>query len=239
MPEDDQVTQKFELQKLQFEKSFQQRNFEIDNFWKRAWFFGALLLAIATAYFEAVKNEKQLAIYISFLGLLVSFFQGLMNRGSKYWQERWENKTKNFESALEIDVTKTKRYKEKEKYYLDAGILAKGENLFSRASRYSVSKLTILIWDIITLYWLMLWISNWGLNPQNAFFNCMIKYKIWLSHFLIIGYIIIFWFNGKVHQPLLKAKNLNPQRIIEPYFTHSEKYVKNSYELEDNDNEPS
>jgi hypothetical protein len=106
---DDKEKRIFELDKLVFEKSLAQRNFEIDNFWKRGWFFGILLLGISTAYFSA-KTEPDLRIYIAFLGMLVSFFQGLMNRGSKYWQERWENKTKHRESVLGIDLTKTKLY---------------------------------------------------------------------------------------------------------------------------------
>jgi len=92
--------------------------------------------------------------------MLVSFFQGLMNRGSKYWQERWENKTKHRESVLGIDLTNAKLYGGTEKYYLDAGTLAKGENHFTRAARYSVSKLTILIWDLITISWFFLWLKS-------------------------------------------------------------------------------
>ncbi len=41
--------------KLEFEKALELRNFEIDNFWKRGWFFGALLLALITGY-VAIKN---------------------------------------------------------------------------------------------------------------------------------------------------------------------------------------
>jgi hypothetical protein len=148
------------LIKFELENALTQRNFEIEHFWKRGWFFGLLLLGIATVYFQYTRKDNEYHIYIALLGLLVSFFQGLMNRGSKYWQERWENKTKNLETLLKVDITKTKRYGNFERYYLDAGTLAKGENIFTRASRYSVSKLTFLIWDLITFFWLFLWIGS-------------------------------------------------------------------------------
>ena len=111
----------FELLKLEFKKCLDQRKFEIDNFWKRGWFFGALVLAVGTAYFQAKDGDLLYRTYIASLGFLLSLFQGLMNRGSKYWQERWEAKTKRRESLLHIDVTKTKQFLEKEKYFLDAG----------------------------------------------------------------------------------------------------------------------
>ena len=161
----------FDLDKLEFEKSLELRNFEIKNFWNRAWFFGALMVAIASAYFEARKPEKMLEedyrVYLAFLGFVVSLLQCLMNRGSKYWQERWENKTKNKESKLGIDLTKTKHVNER--WLLDAGTLAKNENLFTLPRRFSVTKLTILVWDIITISWAILWIKHLNLSYEKKF----------------------------------------------------------------------
>jgi hypothetical protein len=151
----------FELKKLEFEKSLELRNFEIEHFWKRGWFFGALLLAIATGYFKLNADIPEYCIYMSFLGFLVTLSQSLMNRGSKYWQERWENKTKNKESVLGIDVTKTRQFHNTEKYLIDITTLAKDENVLTLARRFSVSKLTFLVWDILAIFWFFLWLKDW------------------------------------------------------------------------------
>lgn len=246
----------FELEKLEFEKSLELRNFEIKNFWTRAWFFGALMVAIASAYFEVSKDDTKPSakyqIYLAFLGLLVSLFQCLMNRGSKYWQERWENKTKNRESQLGIDVTKTKG--PDERWLLDAGTLAKNENFFSLPRRYSVTKLTILVWDIITIAWCSLWITNMHLQFEP------IGHWDWATigiHALIIFYILAFflgkrqsttledgkkdkkfwihwirWENGgggKVFERYVKKEDHSTHalNVDHRYYSDSENYVKN------------
>lgn len=231
----------FELRKLEFETSIALRNFEIDNFWKRGWFFGALVVLLAGGYYQL---NQEYSIYLAFLGLLVSFFQTLMNRGSKYWHERWENKTKNRESILGIDVTLTKKYNAKERYYIDAGILAKNENGLTVARRISVSKLTFLIWDILTISWLFLWLKSWEFN-----FRASIRWETVIYHAAIILYILCFFFwkpnpkrkikrkswysfikkgGGKVCEGFKTDDNMGkPENVREPFFTDSESYYTN------------
>ena len=188
---------------LEFEYSIKLRNYEIDNFWKRSWFFGALLISIFTGYFTIIKKTyPEYSVYVSFSLILISLIQCLINRGSKYWQERWENKTVNRESLLGIDVTRTERYNKREKEIIDACIFSKGENIFTRAHRFSVSKLTILLWDLIVIVTFLLWLGditkiltsiNWWCHPIEII-------KIFLFHLLLIGYIIRFWVSGKVFE---------------------------------------
>lgn len=240
-------SRRYELHKLEFEKSLEQRKFEISNFWSRGWFFGALLLLMAKGYFDLKPESQEYAIYLAFLGFWTSFFQSLMNRGSKYWQERWENKTKNTESALGIDVTLTKKYEESERYYLDAGILAKNENFFASARRFSVSKLTILVWDIITISWFMLWVKSCNIHFDGIQY---IRLDALVYHLILSFYIFYFfmgkskfvksegetvrWSNGlfgfsggKVYEPFMRKKTgNNPKNIREPFLSDSEKYYK-------------
>jgi hypothetical protein len=221
-----------EKKKLEFEKALELRNFEIDNFWKRGWFFGALLVALITGY-VTLKNGPlyNFAIYIAFIAFLVSFAQCLMNRGSKYWQERYEYFTKNRESALGIDVTKMQKYENKERYYIDASIRAKDENILARSNRFSVSKLTILVWDTITIFFLFLW-----LNEVFNFVLCLgvIKFvqyiMIALFHVIIIIYILIFWKKGDIFQNLLKSKDNDDGKDNEKnrYFKDMQKYVNDN-----------
>ncbi|HMG81636.1 MAG TPA: hypothetical protein VK559_01245 [Ferruginibacter sp.] len=201
----------FELTKLEFEKIFELRKFEIDNFWKRGWFFGALILAFTTGYFtlKQIKPDSNdlsdYCIYVSFITFLISLAQSLMNRGSKYWQERWEYKTKNREEKkLKLEITSSTF---EEKKYIEACILDKDENLLARGRRFSVSKLTFLVWDIITVAWLFIWIQDWNLlrNKIDIWSNFHwsdLRVGALVFHLGILIYIFFFVFRGKVYEPL-------------------------------------
>ena len=223
----------FELRKMEFENSISQRNFEIENFWKRAWFFGVLLLALITGYFQIVSaNNRTLNEYgscIVFVAFLVSLAQSLIIRGSKYWQERWEYKTKNRESALNIDVTKMKNFEEYEKHLIDTCILAKSENRFIRGSRFSVSKLTILVWDVLTILCCYIWFLSIHFS-----INGHIIWPVFIFHFVVILYLLSMWFcNGFIYQKFLKeTKNTEDKKIREgQYYKKSEAYVNNKIDI--------
>jgi hypothetical protein len=236
--------------KVEFETALAQRNFEIGNFWSRGWFFGGLLVAIGAAYFGAAKDAPDYCVFLAFLGMLVALFQSLMNRGSKYWQERWETKTKRREKMYDIDTTRTGI--EDERYYLDAAIVAKNENGIVRARRFSVSKLTILVWDILTLAWLFLWIDNCNFtrHPQLK----LIRWPVVVAHLGIVIYIFLFFFSninnttlrdgvtpnrirrwhflkfrggggGKVYERLVRKRGMKDKNVAQPFFDDSEDYV--------------
>jgi hypothetical protein len=198
-----------EKEKLEFEQSLGLRNFEISNFWKRSWFFGALLIAIASGYLEicSQRNPQIPPICISFLIMLISLSQSLMGRGSKYWQERWEYKTKNRESKLKIDITKTENYNGKEQDYLNQCIIDKNEICITMAQRFSVSKLTFLVWDIIFIFCLLLWLNDLSNTLEMSFFqNIDTVWKIIIFHLIIGVYIFVFFLKGKVYENIKKEK---------------------------------
>lgn len=215
-----------ERRKLEFEKALELRNFEIDNFWKRGWFFGALLVALVTGYFTIKKGQlSNFAVYIAFVSFLVSFAQCLMNRGSKYWQERYEYLVKNRESELDIDVTKMQKYNNKERFYIDASIRSKEENHLTRSNRFSVSKLTFLVWDIVTIFCFFLWLTEL-LN----FYFCLndskfVHLMILIFHGVIVIYIFIFSYKGEVFQRLLKSIDDTDGKNNNRYFKPMCKYV--------------
>lgn len=95
----------------QYEKAYDMaadiRKFEIELFWKRATFFWAFITAIYVAYFQVLTqihhNEHG---YISLvdlaaLGLFFCVSWLLSSKGSKHWQENWEEHL----NILEDDVT--------------------------------------------------------------------------------------------------------------------------------------
>ncbi len=213
-----------EKAKLEFENCIKLRNFEIDNFWKRSWFFGALIIALYTLYFKLSGDIYQsYKIYVSFIIVAVTICQSLINRGSKYWQERWEFKTKNKESQLGIDVTLTEGYSKNEKSLIEHCIRQKDENIFSSARRFSVSKLTILVCDIIAISSIFIWLNEViKLLNIKLFWDFLITHwKIVLFHLGIMLYIFFFWFNGKVWEPLSKINNKKDLKECDDY-THNQ-----------------
>ena len=71
------------------------RKFEIDLYWKRAAYFWTFIGASLAAYgLVATKSERSnppLLVPICCLGFLFSLGWFLGNKGSKLWQENWEN----------------------------------------------------------------------------------------------------------------------------------------------------
>ena len=80
--------------KDRFEVCLQNRNFEIELVWKRSQFFW-VVNAAALAGFAAVKPEAtDTRFLVICFGFLSSFCWLLINIGSKWWQEAWEEKLK-------------------------------------------------------------------------------------------------------------------------------------------------
>jgi cell division protein FtsW (lipid II flippase) len=100
------------MENTAIEKSFaaavQARNLELDLFWKRSLHFWGFVAAAFVA-FAAVKshsfgtNAPWLPIVIVALGFVCSVAWTLANRGSKSWQEEWENKVEAIEQ-LELGM---------------------------------------------------------------------------------------------------------------------------------------
>ena len=199
----------FNKEKFEFEKSLELRNLEISLFWKRSWFFGALLLAAFTGYLtiHSEKNQSILPIFVSFLIMLISLFQSLMNRGSKYWQEKWKYYTQYIESKLEIDILTIEIPDNEIRTLIDQRISEKKENFLTKSRKLSVTKLTFLVWDIICLCSIMLWIYDISevFSLQNI--NWCLTMKIIVFHLIIGIYIFIFWRKGSVFEDLKKTKH--------------------------------
>ncbi|RZK47930.1 MAG: hypothetical protein EOO99_11935 [Pedobacter sp.] len=214
------------LLELEFQNALLLRNFEIDLFWKRAWFYGALLIGISVAYYELKKTTQPIVpvVCLSFIATLIALSQSLISRGSKYWQERWEYITKNRESALKIELTKNRQFeKEHEQYYIHAAILEKGENILTRSHRFSVSKLTFLICDLISICFFLVWIiDTFEILPINKQVDWSFTGKISIFYISIFTYLILFWRKGKVvgKETLSRKKNLDYERLREDYIAN-------------------
>jgi hypothetical protein len=117
------------------------RKLEIGLLWQRALFFWPLIGAAFVGVAASLEEHRRLALLLSCFGLVCSVCWSLANRGSKYWQEAWEQKVRREEDAIDGPL-----------YSRIEPVLDKGPWLSAR--RYSVSKLMILLGDYVCLVWL-------------------------------------------------------------------------------------
>lgn len=126
-------------QEKKLEIALENRKLELNFFWQRSaafWVFNAAALA-GLQYFSS-KDEIVITIGISFLGFIAALTWSLVNRGSKFWYEHWENKI--FEDQELKD-------------WFDPGIASKPikEGFYCR--RFSPSRLLIVLSDHVTVAW--------------------------------------------------------------------------------------
>ena len=130
------------------------REFEIQLYWERAKYFWTFIAA-TLAGFAAVQtlddsqHKTFLSVILSCLGFLFSWAWYLVNRGSKLWQENWENHVALLEDKIHGPLFKTILLRD-ERLKLKA--IFKGA-LFLRPARYSVSKINLLVSLSVTVFW--------------------------------------------------------------------------------------
>jgi hypothetical protein len=128
------------------------RKFEIERFWQRSLFFWGIIGAAFVGYAAAYPQKHDLIpLLIACFGLFCSVAWSLQNRGSKYWQEAWEQKVR----AVEFEV-------------LGANLFSNWEPLQRKgpwgAAMFSVSRLAIAISDFTIFIWIALLVKAF---PQN------------------------------------------------------------------------
>ena len=129
---------------MAYEKAWDARKFEIDNYWKRATYFWALQVISLTGYVSVltsdyynkipVKNPEILFCIIN-IGYITSISWVLINIGSKFWQRHWEKQI----DMLEDKIT---------------GPLYKTIYAYKTLRTFSVSKIN----EIISAYFVIIWI---------------------------------------------------------------------------------
>jgi len=137
------------------------RSFEIELYWKRATYFwafiGATLAGYGAVQASSIPSKADLSVALSCLGLVFSFGWFLVNKGSKQWQENWENHVDLLEDDIigplyKIVLTRPEPSKKK---WLKRFVVGPGP--------FSVSKIN----QIISLFVIVLWLFLlWeGLQP--------------------------------------------------------------------------
>jgi hypothetical protein len=77
------------------ERALEIRKFEIELYWKRAAYFwtfiGAAFAGYAAVEASKIEIKSDLTVPLACLGFVFSFGWFCVNKGSKQWQENWEN----------------------------------------------------------------------------------------------------------------------------------------------------
>lgn len=88
------------------------RKFEIDLYWKRAGYFWTIVTAALAGYLAVMGIDKYeyrapALLLITSFGLTCSVAWYLVNRGSKHWQNNWENHVDLLEDSVVGPLYKT------------------------------------------------------------------------------------------------------------------------------------
>lgn len=134
------------------ERALDIRKFEIDLYWKRATYFWAFIATALTGFIiiqaSPSTNKADLSVLLSNLGIAFSFAWLCVNRGSKQWQENWENHVDMLEDKVQGPLYKVVLSRRKPK-----GMKEWALHLLTGPSPISVSKVNQLIGLYITALW--------------------------------------------------------------------------------------
>jgi len=186
------------------------RKFEIDLYWKRATYFWTFIAASLAGFgaiqASSISNKIDLSIFLSCLGLVFSFGWLCVNRGSKYWQENWEN---------HLDMLEDKDcgpiYKVVLSRHPPKGAKDRIEHILNGPSPISVSKVNQIISLYVCILWCMLiWYSlpNFSREaPVNGYYIFAITITILAcgSFFTKFGRT---WSDGQCHKATIRTSSI-------------------------------
>lgn len=179
--------------RLALEHALDIRKFEIDLYWKRATYFWTFIGAtfagygavqVATGGTEPIKTD--LSVILSCLGFVLSFGWFCANKGSKQWQENWENHVDMLEDGHVGPLYKIVLKRQKAKRW------ERIEERINGPAPYSVSKINQIISLFVTVLWLFV-VWRTIKSAPHALRN-------WLYLLIIIASIltcIAFYFLGR------------------------------------------
>lgn len=166
-----------ELENKKLEIALENRKLELNFFWQRSaafWVFNAAALA-GLQYFSSTENIF-ITIGICFLGFVAALTWSLVNRGSKFWYEHWENRI--FEDQALKD-------------WFDPDTTSKPvkEGFYRR--RFSPSRLLIVLSDHVTVVWLVILIVQIMKNSSDVETILIAPLTTYLGNWLLECWLII------------------------------------------------
>ena len=144
------------IHKEAYKIASENRKFEISNYWKRANYYWLFQASVYAGFFYSITIEKYKSLYVNpkiiilgmtCLGFTTALAWYLTNRGSKQWQNNWENHINELENEITGPLYKTASYKE----------------------TWSVSKIN----ELVSLFSVIAWVF-FGLSTISFFDNLLI-----------------------------------------------------------------
>lgn len=169
-----------EIARKAFEIAHDNRKFEIDMLWKRSLFYWGFIAASFVGVIAANKENSKLSIVFCLFGFMCSVAWAAGNRGSKYWQEYWENKVVLFQNRVTGDI------------FIDHFPVK--SSIFSQfsARKLSVSKLlmgvsdfTLLLWLVMLFYMVMQHLGLYKGPMTGTGYSCAIVFTVLYSMYVV------------------------------------------------------
>ena len=133
------------------------RKFEIGLYWQRATYFWTLIVAAFAGYFAILAAEKMPyidktfnAFVVACVGLIFSLAWFLANRGSKYWQENWENHVDMLEDDITGPLYKTVLHRPENQNFISRLFEGPAPNSVSQINQW-ISLFAVSIWLVLIL----------------------------------------------------------------------------------------
>ena len=165
------------------------RKFEIELYWKRATYFwtfiGATFAGYVAVQASTAASKQDLAVILSCLGFVFSVAWICVNRGSKQWQENWENHVDSLEDEVIGPLYKVVLTRADPTGWREHGV-----HLITGPSPFSVSKINQIISIYISGLWVCLLFYSLPEFDFSASFNLLYVSVIAIS---ILSCVLFFW----------------------------------------------
>lgn len=183
--------------------AYEIRKFEIELYWKRATYFwtfiGASFVGYA-AFFNVNSNSAPpnpqrefILILIACVGFVFSVAWHCVNKGSKFWQENWENHVELLENEVIGPLYKTLTKRPEKSSSIQNSI----SSFFVAPKPFSVSKVNQLVSTFVALIWALILYSSAG---PICFCGYSIDWVKAIPVILALATCAGFWLAGKSHE---------------------------------------
>jgi hypothetical protein len=163
-----------------FKQASDIRKFEIELYWKRAGYFWAFIAVAFAGYFailssQYMPNKFFLSFVVGAIGFVFTFAWHLVNRGSKYWQENWENHLDLLEDGVTGPLYKTRLERPKEEDW--------AERFVTGPRSVSVSK--VKQW--VSVFVLFVWLTLCAYSSANLWICSIIE----INKVIVVAYLFV------------------------------------------------
>jgi hypothetical protein len=201
-----------EKQKCALDYALDIRKFEIGLYWTRATYFWTFIGVAFAAYgtIQAVAKEQRadLSVFLSCVGFVFSFAWYCVNRGSKQWQENWENHVDLLEDGIAGPLYKVVLQRAEPKTSKE-----KARALLTGPAPFSVSKIN----QLISLYICVVWIFLYFHALPKFSSNLPINWEYLIITLLTLCACRLIWRQGRTQEGNYKPiATKRKTRIAEP-----------------------